>query len=102
MKQLLDVTLTFEVGVDLPDEMDLAHGVKDLRTQLHTASLSLTRGNMVCPAEIVFRSEAVSMPFTPKPDEFRCDSCRREFSNDEKCIDNDGGEFCGRCAVILL
>jgi hypothetical protein len=101
MKQLLEVTLAFEVEVDLPDEMDALEAARDLRARLDTKSLTLMHGSVERPTRIVLQTEAIRPPFSPKPDEFRCDSCRREFSNDDKCIANDGDECCSACIALV-
>jgi hypothetical protein len=97
MRQLLEVTLAFEVEVELPGELDASETTGKLRTRLDTKSLTLMHGGEERPTRIVFQSETIRPPFRPKPDEFRCDSCRGEFSNDDKHITDDGDEFCGGC-----
>jgi hypothetical protein len=100
MKRILEVTLAFEVEVDLPDGVGSAEAVRALRTRLDTGSLVLMHGGAECPTKIIFHTEVVSPPFEPNPDEFRCDSCRRDISNDDKCIDEGGSEFCSSCAGL--
>jgi|HubBroStandDraft_6_1064221.scaffolds.fasta_scaffold870991_1 hypothetical protein len=97
MKQLLEVTLAFEVEVELPGELDASRAPADLRTRLDTRSLTLMQGSEERPTRIVFQTETIRPPFRARPDEFRCDSCRGEFSNDDKCITSDGDELCGDC-----
>ena len=100
MKRTLEVVLAFEVEVDLRDGSDSLEDVRDLHTRLDTEPLVLTHHGEERPTRIIFQTEVISPPFEPKPDEFRCDSCRREFSNDDKCIDEGGSEFCSSCAGL--
>jgi len=100
MQRVLEVTLAFEVEVDMPDESDSSEAVRAMRTRLETKSPVLMHHGEECPTKITFQTEVVSPPFEPKPDEFRCDSCRREFSTDDKYIDDDGNEFCSSCSGL--
>jgi hypothetical protein len=97
MKQLLEVAFVFEVEVELPDELEAAEAVASLHARLHTESFSLMHGAVDRPARVLGRAAAVRPPFKHRPDEFRCDSCLREFSNDEKTINDGGDELCNNC-----
>jgi len=99
MKQILEVTLVFEVEVEIADGVDPAREMADWRARIGSTPLKLTHGGVEQPARILFQTETVSVPRGPRPDEFRCDCCRREFSNDEKDITDDGDELCGDCSV---
>ncbi len=98
MKQNLEVTLAFEVEVDLPDVSDTLEAVRALHTRLDTEPLLLLYRGEECPTKIIFQTKVISQQLEPRPDEFRCDSCRRELSNDDKYIDEDGNEFCSSCS----
>jgi hypothetical protein len=97
MKQLLEVIIAFEVEVELPDEMGAAEAAAGLHARLHSDSLSLTHGTVERQSRVLSQAAAIRPPFKRRPDEFRCDSCLREFSNDEKTISDDGDELCNSC-----
>lgn len=97
MKQLLEVTLAFDVEVEMADDVDPAREAANWHARLGPPSLALMRGGAEQPARILFQTEAIRVPHAIRPDEFRCDSCRREFSNDEKSINDDGDELCSDC-----
>lgn len=97
MNQILELTRTYEIEVELPDELDVAKAVADLRARLDTEPVTLMHGTVERPTRVLFQSVAIRPPFKPRPDEFSCDSCLREFSNDEKYVDGEGDELCSNC-----
>jgi hypothetical protein len=99
MKQLLEVTLAFEVEVEIADDADPVSDAADWNARLGSTSLTLTHGGAERPTRVLFQTERVGVPRGPRPDEFRCDLCRREFSNDEKDITDDGDELCSDCSL---
>ncbi len=97
MKQRLEVTFAFEVQVELPNDLDATKSVAELRAGLGTKPLALTLGAVEIPTQILFQRVVITPPYAPRPDEFRCDNCRRECSNDEKSITDEGDELCENC-----
>lgn len=97
MNQILEVACAFEVEVELPDDLDAAEALGDLGARLDTGSLALMHGTVERPTRVLFQSVAIRPPFKARPDEFRCDSCLREFSNDEKYVNDEGDELCSSC-----
>jgi len=93
MKKILEVTMVSQVEVELPDEL----GAADLHLRPDTKQLTLMHSTVELPFKVVFQTVAISPPLKPRPDEFRCDSCGRECSNDEKYINDDGDELCKDC-----
>ena len=97
MKQLLEVTLAFQVEVEIADDAAPVKEAAGLSARLGSAPLTLVHGGAERPSKILFQAEAIRVPHEPRPDEFKCDACQREFSNDDKCITDDGDEVCSDC-----
>lgn len=98
MKQILEVTFAFEIEAELSDGQVFDRSLSDLRVWGNIpALLTLTQKTTKCPSKILFQSVSISLPYQPPPDEFRCDHCRRTFSNDQKNINEEGDELCNGC-----
>jgi hypothetical protein len=97
MKQPLEVALTYEVEVELPDEFGSGEAVTHLRTRTDLGPFPLVLDTVERPTKVHFQTVVIRPTVEPRPDEFRCDSCRREFSNDEKNVNDSGDELCDNC-----